>query len=171
MLCKPTISHRLFNCRRCRRQTRICPCCDRGNQYCSPECSQAARRESNLKSSRRYQATKRGRANHAARQQQYLSRKMTQQGSLTEVLVLKGKEPARISSTVPSNAPATPLPTNDKDSLESHAPVEGLRSVPAAVAPLERDFCCHFCGAPTSPFARLTFLCTSTAPAGRWPGR
>jgi hypothetical protein len=41
---------RLFNCRRCGKQVRICRKCDRGNIYCGKECSKAARLEAQRRS-------------------------------------------------------------------------------------------------------------------------
>lgn len=81
-------SYRLFNCARCHRQVRICSHCDRGNRYCSPQCSYQARRDSLRRAGAGYQQTDQGKINHAARQQNYLIRKMTHQGSLRSPLDL-----------------------------------------------------------------------------------
>jgi hypothetical protein len=68
-------SYRLFNCDRCHRQVRICSHCDKGNRYCSPQCSYQARRDSLRRAGASYQQTDQGRINHAARQQNYLIKK------------------------------------------------------------------------------------------------
>lgn len=76
-------SYRLFNCGRCRKQTKICPRCDRGQIYCEKSCSEASRREKQREAGRRYQRSRRGRFKHAARQQRYRERqaeKVTHQG-------------------------------------------------------------------------------------------
>jgi hypothetical protein len=53
--------------------------------YCSDDCADAARRDSLLAAGRIYQRTEAGRANHAARQQDYLDKreaaKMTHQSA------------------------------------------------------------------------------------------
>ena len=123
---------RLFNCARCRCQVVICSRCDRGNIYCGPQCSQAARRGSLNAAGRRYQRTRRGRHTHAARQRRYRSRreKVTHQGS-------------------PSPAPNASLVTDPKDSVGWSKPV--VREQAAC-------FRCSFCGCRCSAFVRQDFL-------------
>lgn len=65
---------RLFNCPQCHRQVVLCPRCDRGNHYCSRECSKRARRQSQRLAGRRYQDGLPGRRKHAARQRRYRER-------------------------------------------------------------------------------------------------
>jgi hypothetical protein len=77
-------TYRLYNCRRCAMQVLICARCDHGNMYCGGECSQIRRRESLRRAGARYQRTRRGAANHAARQRTWRAsqqQKMTHQGS------------------------------------------------------------------------------------------
>ena len=62
---------RLFNCTRCGRQVRICRLCDRGNIYCGSKCSRQARSFSLQAAGKRYQNTRQGKLNHAARQKRY----------------------------------------------------------------------------------------------------
>lgn len=56
--------------------------CDRGQIYCNGTCAQEARRERQREARRRYQATPRGRAMHAARNRRYRARRrgVTDQG-------------------------------------------------------------------------------------------
>jgi len=68
-------SGRLYSCVLCRRLTIICSRCDRGQIYCSPECSQKARRRKQRKANRDYQDTKKGRRKHAERTHRYRQRK------------------------------------------------------------------------------------------------
>ena len=72
---------RVFHCDRCGTEVRICRRCDRGNVYCARGCAQEGRRKSLLCAGKKYQTTEQGRSLHAARQQRYLERKMTHQGS------------------------------------------------------------------------------------------
>ncbi len=66
---------RLFRCVRCHEMVRICRRCDRGNRYCSRECSRLGRQDSLREARRRYARSDRGRAHHAARQKRYQARR------------------------------------------------------------------------------------------------
>jgi hypothetical protein len=74
---------RLFSCARCKQSMRICTYCDRGQIYCDGPCRTIRRRESKLAAALRFQTTRDGRRQHAARQQRYRERcreKVTRQG-------------------------------------------------------------------------------------------
>jgi len=78
-------SYRLYMCRRCAKQVRICGACDRGNRYCADGCAQIRRRESRCRASERYQKSYRGAVKHAQRQRTWRQRKqqkVTHGGSL-----------------------------------------------------------------------------------------
>jgi hypothetical protein len=79
----PGPSYRLYNCRRCAVQVRICRRCDHGNVYCAAECARVCRRESLRRAGARYQRTRRGAGHHAVRQRRYRARehKVTHHGS------------------------------------------------------------------------------------------
>ncbi len=79
---------RLYDCGRCHRQVFICNPCDRGNIYCGPACSEAARKTSLQAAGKRYQSSRRGRFKHADRQRRYRaqSQKVTHQGSARPVV-------------------------------------------------------------------------------------
>jgi hypothetical protein len=66
---------RLFLCAVpvCRIPVVICSDCDRGHVYCA-ECARHARRRSLRQAGRRYQASSRGRINHAERSRRYRAR-------------------------------------------------------------------------------------------------
>ena len=64
-------TYRLYNCRRCAVQVRICSRCDHGNIYCGGECARIRRRESRRRASARYQRTRRGAHRHASRQRRW----------------------------------------------------------------------------------------------------
>jgi hypothetical protein len=124
---------RLFNCARCRRQVVICSHCDRGNRYCGKLCAQSARRQSQREAARRYQASRRGRFAHAARQHRYRRRrsaKVTHQGSCP-------------------HRPDDRLPITSRTSARQGA-------VPGADA--GADSRCHRCGRRCSPLLRQGFL-------------
>jgi len=69
-------SNRLTSCAhpKCRHLFSVCSRCDRGCRYCSKECAVLARRARQRLASRVYQASERGRRNHAERQARYRSR-------------------------------------------------------------------------------------------------
>ena len=68
-------SYHLIVCLRCGKRFEIGRSCFRGQIYCGPECSKAARRERVREAGRRYQAGEQGRAAHAERQRRYRDRK------------------------------------------------------------------------------------------------
>ena len=72
--CADEVSCRLFLCGRCRSQVLVCRECDRGQIYCFGTCAQEARCKNQREARRRYQATPRGRAMHAARNRRYRAR-------------------------------------------------------------------------------------------------
>ena len=69
---------RIYLCLLCHQQVKICTYCDRGNVYCSKNCSALARQKNLRRSNQRYQNTYQGRRNHAKRQSNYRSRKNAQ---------------------------------------------------------------------------------------------
>lgn len=75
---------RRFVCARCGRVCYLCPCCDRGNRYCTPVCAAAARKLSLRLAAARHRKTRLGALAAAARQSAYRARqaqKVTHQGS------------------------------------------------------------------------------------------
>jgi len=74
---------RIFTCVRCFKQVIICSRCDRGQRYCSPDCSETARNHSQRAASHRYQQSREGRIKHALRMRLYRLRQqiVTHQGS------------------------------------------------------------------------------------------
>lgn len=79
-------SFRFFYCSRCHSKTVICSNCDRGNIYCRRACGYFARKITLQRAAKKYQATRIGRLNNAARQQRFRTRqkqKVTHQGSNT----------------------------------------------------------------------------------------
>jgi hypothetical protein len=84
--CIDEVSCRMFLCARCRSQVLVCRRCDRGQIYCVGTCAQEARHDHQREARRRYQATPRGRAMHAARSRRYRARVrcVTDQGLANE---------------------------------------------------------------------------------------
>jgi hypothetical protein len=122
-------SYRLYSCRRCAQQVRICRRCDRGHQYCAAECARIRRAESLRRAGARYQTSYRGASRHAVRQRRWRARraqKVTHHGSLQSV-----------GAAIVMTLSITPR-RSDADHV-------------LIAAPSPR---CCFCGRPLSRFAR-----------------
>ncbi len=124
-------SARLYSCSRCQAQVIICSRCDRGHRYCAGECAAGARSASLKRASKKYQSTRAGRFNNAARQKRHRQRQkqiVTHQGSqlATSHDVLKAK---------------------------SHWPEKAKKHDQNG-----RHLICHHCGGVCDPFLRLDFL-------------
>jgi len=128
------VSCRFFLCGRCRSQVLVCRRCDRGQIYCVGTCAQEARRDKQREARRRYQATPRGRAMHAARNRRYRARGrcVTDQG-----LANKPK--------------AGPRPLLGSE-------VDGASSEPVSSRKSPGQLFCHDCRRSASPFLRLSAL-------------
>ena len=81
---------RVYACARCQSSAQICSKCDRGQRYCSKECSSMARRTTQRAAGRRYQRTLKGRLSHRSRQHRYRLRlaQVTHQGSQHTIQVV-----------------------------------------------------------------------------------
>lgn len=127
-------TYRIFNCVLCAKQVILCRPCDRGNQYCSLECSRLQRRRSLLRAGTHYQKSFAGKRAHAARQAKYRERlaasnkKVTHHGSqLTAQYASKKDVTAEKSIRVNDDFRRT----------------------------LARTIRCHQCGRNCGPFGRL----------------
>ena len=124
-------SSRLYQCLRCHAQVIICHRCDHGQRYCATGCSKKARKASQKRASRKYQTTRAGRFNNAARQHRFRVRqkqKVTHHGSL-------------------HNPPHDVLNKQLKTSKSSQLRPKQTTAIH-----------CHHCGEICSPFLRHGFL-------------
>tara|TARA_R110000850_G_C9975347_1_gene465474 strand:+ start:261 stop:692 length:432 start_codon:yes stop_codon:yes gene_type:complete len=124
-------SARLYQCCRCHAQVIVCRRCDRGQRYCVNGCSKKARHESLNRANQKYQLTRAGRFNNAARQASFRERqkqKVTDQGSTQSL----------------HHASLKAMLDQAKSILKE-------RSVGV-------DLCCHHCGERCQPFLRLDYL-------------
>jgi hypothetical protein len=129
-------SHRIFQCRRCGKQVRICTRCDRGQRYCSDACRTISRRGAIRAASRRYQETPQGAENHRRREKRYrisITGRVTHQGS-PPLLTVASQAAILVAAYA--------------------AKREGARE----------DYpecdCCDFCGRPCGSFSRFFFIHT-----------
>ena len=96
-------SSRLYNCLRCHALVIICHRCDRGNRYCTKACSKLARRASLNRATKKYQQSRAGRFNNAARQKRFREQKkqkITHQSSQTISLSAVLKQQPKILKSV-----------------------------------------------------------------------
>ena len=124
---------RIFKCALCCKQVLICRFCDRGQRYCSPDCSNTARKQAQKASSHRYQQSRLGRSNHAHRMRNYRRRK--------QIVTHQGSE-----LSIPNDL----LQANPADSSQPSV----ISDQPVAT----ETFQCHFCSCLCSEFIRLDFL-------------
>ena len=127
------VSGRLFLCLGCRSQVVICRCCDRGQVYCSGDCSRRARRQSLRAAAQRYQASLPGRRTHALRMGRYRARQ--------EIVTHHGSPRPPADDLLPVGAIAA---TSDEGS-----PTERPRRSASH---------CHWCGRACLPQLRQGFL-------------
>jgi len=124
-------SARLYHCCRCHAQVIVCQRCDRGQRYCAEDCRHQSRRESLNRANQKYQKTRAGRFNNAARQASFRQRqkqKVTDQGSTQTY------RHAVLQTSL--NAAKSALNTGSAGAV--------LR--------------CHYCGEQCEPLLRLDFL-------------
>jgi hypothetical protein len=132
--------YRLFSCARCHRLVAICSVCDRGQWYCGKSCSQQARRERARAASQRYQATRKGRRNHAARQARHRQKRRAASRS-TQQVTHRGTPPQPAEVTLRATIAESPATTRcTQTAAGRQAGDGGVR--------------CDFCGALCQPFAR-----------------
>ena len=125
------VSSRLYHCCRCHAQVIICTRCDRGQRYCSGQCRYHARTASSKRATQKYQSTRKGRFNNAARQRRFREQKkqkVTHQGSAIRPL----HDLLKVPLTVPEKTQQLPLPGTTLH--------------------------CHYCGAVCQPILRPDYL-------------
>jgi len=133
-------SYRLYSCRRCAVQVRICSDCDRGNQYCAGDCAQIRRRESVRRAGARFQSSFRGALLHAARQSAWRERR-------TQKVTHQGSVPGADARIVVVIATTTEAPDVELVALPLPAPPHWSRTMLAVPS-------CSFCWRPLPTFAR-----------------
>ena len=125
------VSSRLYHCCRCHCQVIVCSRCDRGQRYCPGQCPRLARSASLKRSSKKYQSSRQGRFNNAARQKRFRrnkKQKVTQQGS----------PPKRLHDLLKAQL------NRPKETQKTFLPCTTI--------------CCHFCNEVCDVFLRHGFL-------------
>jgi hypothetical protein len=159
-------SARLFGCERCRALVLICSSCDRGQIYCA-NCSEEARRQSMRSAGRRYQATKKGRLAHAARQSAYRTKRkyvphQARPGPADEVVPASARQAGRCSwaNWRGRRVHAERSDPLRKKKLVTHhgsprGPAHDVVPTNAAATGFSH---CHWCGCLCSPLVHSAFL-------------
>jgi hypothetical protein len=139
-------SFRFFLCARCKKQVVVCSHCDRGQIYCSTECSRIRRRETIRRAAKKYQEGGLGARNHARRQNRYRERlkKVTHQGSA-----------GAIPSHILLAATVVAWLTRPRRGVDCQ--LDPPRALP------ETRYC-HFCGCQATGFVRFSYLGSTEAP-------
>ena len=83
-------SGRLLACRGCGCEVIVCRRCDRGQVYCTGDCSARARRRTLCCAGRRWQQSRRGRRMHAARMVRYRARRANDSDGAAVALPAEG---------------------------------------------------------------------------------
>jgi len=133
---------RLFLCVGCRTQVVLCSHCDRGNRYCGRACWRQVHDLARREAASRYQRSRRGRLQHAARSRRW--RQCVAERACTEHKVTHQGCPAGVA--------AAPLAacTSDITSIASDPPVGALAPRPSLR--------CHRCAAVQPDWLRQDFL-------------
>jgi hypothetical protein len=132
----------MFNCARCHRLVVICTRCDRGQRYCSAPCAQVQRKRSVREAGRRYQRTRPGARNNAARQKRWRTRIVT---TVTH-------HPSPTHKHLREELPGENAPKETCDATSNRAFVISNRTPVTILAgqPVRRcDFCGRLCGSYT----------------------
>jgi hypothetical protein len=140
---------RLFNCRRCRGQVRICSPCDRGHLYCAT-CAPICRLEARRRASARHQRTPRGARCHAARQKAYRARCAQK---VTDTGCAKGAALATVPATSAATVSCDAILTLDPEPEPPASVAEISDRLDRAI-----EWCCDFCRRALPRFARLQTL-------------
>jgi hypothetical protein len=177
---------RRFLCACCRMPTLVCSRCDRGQIYCAAGCAAQARQQSQREAGRRYQSSRPGRFNHAARTRRWREREallavslarsevatpqsVTHQGSPLSGsdAVLAAVPSPVVAAAVPAAATAASAPAAQPCTTTNTIPT-GSTCAPAATLPLTASaWRCHWCQAPCAARVRLDFLRHSRPPRSR----
>ena len=145
-----TAAARLFVCARCRVQGLVCSHCDRGQIYCAGSCAQEARQHARQAAGKRYQATYRGRLNHAARAGRYRARQ--------KIVTHQGSPPQPRNDVVPLAAVAPDAARLDEAVTASKSAASSPEVAKRCQAPTAGYWHCHWCGERCSPLVRIEFL-------------
>lgn len=117
-------------CPQCGARSRLCRPCRNVTTYCSPECSQQARRETWRKRGSEYQRSRRGRDHHWRRQRLYRERCRRREEAASKVTLHSStaSEPSVSMDARSSDVPAGPVARLRAEVTMDVAPVDHNRA-------------------------------------------
>ncbi len=137
----------MFNCARCHRLVVICTRCDCGQRYCWAHCGQVQRRRGVREAGRRYQRTRHGARNNAARQKRWRTR----------IAATVTHHPSPAQNRVRQETPGKNAQKEAWDATSNRTPVISNR-VPITIPTGEVDRRCDFCGRRCGSYTRMGTL-------------
>ncbi len=150
-------SGRRYLCARCRAAVIIGTCCDRGNRYCSGDCSKISRDESQQKSGKRYRQTQNGKNKTNERQTRFRSRRRLQKTTHQDTsLPLQQEDKSPYPQPSLSAAPEKIVTHHGSPPNPPNASMPPVPTVKPIIA--HKPFCCHFCGRLLSELVRISKL-------------
>ncbi len=152
---------RLFVCARCRMQVVLCSRCDRGQRYCGPTCSRAARRDSQRAAGARYQRSRAGRMAHAERSRRWRERHLAHHQVRDDDAAAGDDGGINFVTHQGSAAP----PVNAPLPLAEQAGGGASEEIDASTPPTTH---CRRCATALAPWVRQGFLRHGMR---RWPAR
>jgi hypothetical protein len=161
-------SFREQRCRWCQRVFYICPCCDRGQAYCAPDCQRAAREEQVREAKRKYLTDEDVREGERVRQRERRAR-VRDQGS--QKLVLDASVPIDAMRALMGSggirgegnehgSEVSPVDGHESTPSISAEPSEDLAGAASRARPVAGEVRCAFCG--------LCALFVRFGPLRRW---
>lgn len=148
-------SARLFLCARCGIQVQLCTRCDRGQRYCTPSCSSAARRIAQREAAQRYQRSRRGRMAHAARSRRWRVRRRPRAPVTPKLLELDANIVTHQGS--PDSTHDAPLVAWTNDHAKLTPPTRCTQGASLHARP-PTGTTCQRCGTPLTGWLRQSFL-------------
>lgn len=143
-------TYRLYNCRRCAVQVRICRNCDHGNVYCAGECAQIAQHTARCRASKTYQLGRSGACKHAARQKALRERQRLRQA---QIVTHRGSLPKAATPIVAASSIQSPIE-------ETHVDIASIPSPPQPPSPLQAGLRASHTLTYSQPMARLAHRCS-----------
>jgi hypothetical protein len=154
---------RRFLCALCRMPVLVCSHCDRGQRYCAGPCSAISRRAAQREAGQRYQSSRAGRFNHAARTQRWRSSQASKAQSVTH----QGSQEPPPDAVLAAHAPAglaTATKQNDPPCAIAPQPCQAS-PLPPSTANNPAQWQCHWCCTTCAQHVRLGFLRRAPADA------
>ena len=139
---------RRYHCRGCGIAVWVCGTCERGQSYCPGDCKEVRRGEQLRRAAVRYQRSRRGALNHAARQRRYRQRRRRERPAPAKRVTHHTFARVSAGGTV-AGSPVTVVSesADDPETSEAMAP-ETCASAIAPPARLRCAFCHRPLGAP-----------------------